>query len=227
MTYSTTRTFRWRFVAACAALVIAGIVAVLATSTRAESSADVTTKSAPLFPAAVGAEQDAQAQSAFRAQFSLLRGADDGLPAAAVIQDPGIDRAAAHEIALASPSALERAGAGTPEARLWVAPRNDGTQCLLAQPADAQGPAVVCSEVGVASDGYLLMTQSRSASDVELYGLLPDGVSAVEVSFVDGSSTTLPVAENAYAAHFAKATTSIAFTDAKGVEHTLDAGIAG
>ncbi|HZV76062.1 MAG TPA: hypothetical protein VFF79_20310 [Conexibacter sp.] len=71
------------------------------------------------------------------------------------------------------------------------------------------------------------MTQSQSASDVELYGLLPDGVDAVTVTFADGSSTTLPVAANAYAARFAKPTASIAFADANGVDHKLVAGSEG
>lgn len=226
MTFSNTRTLRWRLIAAAAVLAIVGIVAVLANATHADSPAagTVGARTVPFFPPAAAPDQVAAAQAGFQAQFAALRGSANAIPADSVINDPGVDRSAAHEIVPASASALAKAGATVPNARLWVAPRDDGTQCLLAQPADAQGPAELCAALEEASSGYLFMTQSKSASDVDLYGVVPDGVDTVTVRFADGSSTTLPVTANAYAAHFTKPTASIAFTDANGVDHKLVAG---
>jgi len=226
MTFSRTRTLRWRLAMTTAALAIALATALLVNATHADSTAPGTigARTAPFFPPAAAAGEVAAAQAGFQERFAALRGPGAAIPAASVIRDPGVDRAAAHAIVPASAAQLAKAGATAPGAQLWVAPRDDGTQCLLAQPADAQGPAELCSTLDEADAGYLFMTQSKSASDVELYGVVPDGVDAVTVAFADGSSTTLPVASNAYAAHFDKPTASIAFTDANGVDHKLVAG---
>jgi hypothetical protein len=198
--------------------VTAVAAAVTAGSTFADSSApEPTTQPSPPapFPPSVADAQAAQAQAAFAERFALLRGGEaQGLPDQSVLQDPGVDRAAAREIVPAG-------GATAPAARLWVAPRYDGTQCLLAQPADAQGPAEACADVEQATGGYLLLTQSASEDDVELYGLVPDGVERVTVAFADGSSATLPVQGNAYAAQVGRPTQSVSFTDATGELHTL------
>lgn len=224
MTFAKTHTLR--LLAAAAVLATIGFVAILTTTTHANSAApDVNgAQTAPFFPPAAAADQVAAARAGFATQFAALRGSSEAIPAASVIRDPGVDRAAAHEIIPASSSALAKVGAEVPQARLWVAPRNDGTECLLAQPADAQGPAQLCASREEAANGQLFMTQTMSASDVELYGMVPDGVDAVTVTFSDGASTTLPVSANAYAARFTKPTASIAFTDGNGVDHKLAAG---
>lgn len=60
---------------------------------------------------------------------------------------------------------------------------------------------------------------------MELYGLVPDGVSEVTVSFADGTTAQLPVTGNAYAGRFSKATASISFTNAAGESFEHNAGI--
>lgn len=224
MTNSNTHVLR-RVVATALLAVVAG-VALLAATTHADPAGpklDGATP-APFFPPAAATDRAAAEQAGFAAQFAALRGAGDAIPAASIIRDPGVDRGAAHAIAPASSETLAAAGAAVPRADLWVAPRDDGTECLLAQPADAQGPAELCASLDEAGSGHLFMTQSKSESDVELYGLVPDGVEAVTVTFADGSSTRLPVADNAYAARFAKPTATVAFADASGAEHRLVAG---
>ena len=73
-------------------------------------------------------------------------------------------------------------------------------------------------------DGYFVMTLTPDADHVELYGLMPDGVDAVTVTLADGTTSELPVVDNAYLAQFDQATSTISWHDADGVEHALNAG---
>lgn len=52
---------------------------------------------------------------------------------------------------------------------------------------------------------------SGSASDVQLVGLVPDGVATVTVSFADGTSQSLGVQSNAYALRSDIATETVSF----------------
>jgi len=226
---STMRARRWWLTAAVALIAIAVAVAASTGSTHASGTTgdEIGVKTVSPFPAAVAADRNAAAHDGFGAAFATLRGAGAALPAESVVQDPGVDRSAAHEITPVASEAAAKAGAAAPKARLWAAPRYDATECLLAQPADAQGPAQLCATLEQAIGGYLFMTQSASASDVELYGLMPDGFGSVSVTFGDGSSIRLPVVENVYAARFEKPTAALSFVDAAGMEHTLTALSAG
>lgn len=174
-------------------------------------------------PAAVVAASEA----AFEDSFALLREpGGESIPATSVITDSALDVGGARQLtpASAARSAGEEGDPEAPEAAVWVAPRADGTQCLLAQLPEADGPAQTCASAERAIDGYFVMTQSRSATDTEIYGLLPDGVDSVDVALADGTTATLPVVSNAYLARFDQPTVSITWIDGDDVEQTLAAG---
>ncbi len=216
-----------RLLKVSAILVIALMCAVAfaATRTSADSSgvAEPTTDPVPGFtyPPAASPADAAAGQAAVAQRFALFRAEQTVVLASMVIQDPGIDRTAGRELTVASAAVLARSNATTPEARIWVAPRYDGTVCLLPLMRDAQGPAEACATADEADSGHLVMTQSRSSSDVDVYGLVPDGVDGVVVQLADGSKHALPVLDNAYAAHFAQPTESVAFEDASGAMDEL------
>lgn len=228
MNFSHTRNLWLRLVLGCGLLAVVAALVMLSAVTHADTSADTTDPTGPMFPPAVSADQSAAQYAAFADRFGLFRASKtEALPADSIVTDPGIERSTVHEIVPASVAELAQSQATVPRASLWVAPRADGTECLLAQFPEAGGPAETCATIEQAQDGYLLMTITQSKSDVELYGLLPDGAGNMTVTFSDGSSTMLPVKQNAYAAHFTKPTASVAFTDANGVDHKLVAGIDG
>jgi hypothetical protein len=83
--------------------------------------------------------------------------------------------------------------------KAWIAPTNDGL-CLLVLPEGAVGVGGTCSSATSAVEGNALVTVAASANDVEVYGVVPDGVSSVDLILQDGSSRTLPVSDNTYSA---------------------------
>jgi len=204
---------------------LAAAAAFVTTTTRADSSARDQVGDAPpagfMFPPATSDAASAAGHAAFAQQFDRLWKRPEVVLASVVIQDPGIDRTAAHELAIVSETALAQAGASAPEAPVWVAPRYDGTECLLPMLRGAGGPAEICASADEAREGKLAITLSRSDDDVAVYGLVPDGVERVRVHFTDGTSSELPVAENAYAAHLARATAALTFVDAAGATHKV------
>jgi hypothetical protein len=62
-----------------------------------------------------------------------------------------------------------------------------------------------------------------SKDDVEIYGIVPDGVASVWVELADGSREKLSVSDNAYAARFSQATKRVEFEDANGETMNLSA----
>jgi hypothetical protein len=220
-----------RLIALSAALVaIAAVAAVsIASATRADSQVparDIQPDVAPppsqaLFPPAAPAAEVVAGRSAFAARFSLLRERETVALASVVIDDPGIARTAAHTVRFASKDALASAGAAPPREQAWIAPRYDGTECILGMSPGADGPGEVCGSATQAADGYLLTTTAWDDHDVEIVGLVPDGVETVVVSLRDSSRSELPVVANAYAGRFDQNTDAIAFTDAGGAHHEI------
>jgi hypothetical protein len=220
-----------RLRAICAALLAVAAIgaAAIATATRADSELparstqpDVPAPAAEaLYPPAAPAAEVAAARAAFEQRFALLRGHETVTLASVVIDDPGIDRGAAHEVRLAPKDALAAAGAAPVRELAWIAPRYDGTQCILGMSPGADGPGEVCGSVDQAADGYLLTTTSWSDRDVEIVGLVPDGVETVAVSLRDGSRSELPVVANVYAGRFDQQTDAVTFTDASGGRHEI------
>lgn len=206
-------------------VLIIGVVAVLCVGTamfalRSPAEVDRNASARPV----AQIETD---QQTFREQFAVMRTSPNVLPHEWLIQDDKIDRNSGREIAPTNDSALRRAGGFPLTSRLWIAQRSDGSECLLAQPEGFQGPAQSCSTAKNALAGRMFMTQSRSRTDVEIYGLVPDGVDSVTIGFADGTSGQLPVSNNAYSAKFDRPTATVSFSDATGEKVEWTAGIDG
>jgi hypothetical protein len=209
-----------------ALICLSAVVALtIATVSRADTAA-VEPAAVEVFPPVTSHAEAAAQWSSFAERFAVLRISDAvAMPASSVIVDRGIDRSTVRVIRSASAERLALAGAKPVSSQLWLAPREDGTECILAQPRDAQGPAEICATLDGALAGHLMMTQTWTESDLEIYGLVPDGVHEVTVEFVDETSAVLPVVSNAYAAHLTKPTQAVVFTDAAGMQHRVLAQI--
>lgn len=89
----------------------------------------------------------------------------------------------------------------------WATVDRD-TICAVSQAAKAStfGPGRTCDEAStLEQDGQLLIGGSASGGESQtpgvvtyLYGLAPDGVSSIDVTFTDGSSQTVPVVDNGF-----------------------------
>jgi hypothetical protein len=163
-------------------------------------------------------------EAAFEDQFALLREpGGEAIPASTHISDAALDIGASRQ--LSPPPAARLTGEDEveqPESMVFVTPRADGSQCLLAVEPDTHGPHQTCAFPDQAVDGYFLMTADGTDGGTEIYGLLPDGVDEVAVELADGSSVTLPVILNGYMARFGQPTASISWTDGNSVPHSLE-----
>jgi hypothetical protein len=170
-------------------------------------------------------ETVADREAAFERHFAKLREpGGDSIPATSEIHDAALDVGGSRQLSSPSATRLASEGAEQPDATVWVTPRADGSQCLLAQLPESGGPSQACAMPEQAVDGYFVMTQSRDDTHAEIYGLMPDGVERVTVRLADGTTSTLPVVENAYMAQYEQMTLSISWQDPNGVEHSLRAG---
>ncbi len=97
----------------------------------------------------------------------------------------------------------------------------------------AFGPGRVCDEASTLErDDQLLIGGSASGSGSQtpgvvtfLYGLAPDGVSSVDVTFTDGTSQTVPVAENGFQLDLegkGKVLAHVTWRDASGQTHSQE-----
>ena len=89
-------------------------------------------------------------------------------------------------------------------------------------PADPAGrsqrPGGTCATLADALAGSLYVVAVNGPEDVEVHGVVPDGIDFVELRYADGTATRLRVTDNYYYVHARKATTSIAVTGPDGVE---------
>lgn len=175
----------------------------------------------PITPPGTPAELAAQ----FASGFALLRApGGSSIPATVGVDDPSLDVADARQLTPPSAGTLARtagdATPGVPDATVWVAPREDGSQCLLAYLHEEESLGGACIWPQDALAGRFVMTQSVTGQDASLYGLMPDGVDSVTVELADGSTAELPVVDNTYMAQFDQPTASITWIDGDGVEQT-------
>lgn len=219
------------------ALALLGALAVTAVALLHDPSSTVAADEAPAGQPGnpyTPRQTPAEHEAAFAANFALLRApADDAVPATLPAVDPTLQLDESRALTPPPARALARGGttdASTPEepdTDVWVAPKDDGSQCLLVYLPTDQTLGSTCAFPVQAVAGQFLITMSRTGTDAEIYGLMPDGVDTVTVTLADGSDATLPVVENAYMAQFDQPTVSLSWTDADGVEHTLPAGSGG
>jgi hypothetical protein len=179
-------------------------------------------------------QSPAELEEAFAADFALLRtpgGAD--IPATARLDDPGLRIDESRRLTpppsrvLARVSTSGDADPQDPDAIAWVIPKDDGSQCLIAYLTDVQQFGTGCAYPADAVAGRFVLTLSRTGEDAGIYGLMPDGVDSVTVDLADGSSAELPVVDNAYMALFDRPTEAVRWTDAGGVEQTVNIGSGG
>lgn len=115
----------------------------------------------------------------------------------------------------ATPAPLDGPGrAATDE--VFVSGGIGDTVCLLILPPLAQGPTGECLAPQTAVAGRLVMTLEHGR-EVEIAGVVPDGVERVTVTLASGVRATLPVTGNAYSALLPGPTTAVSFQGADGV----------
>lgn len=227
----TTPTLRRLLLLLAGAAVVAALVALTGGGTaQSENAPAAAPQPSPTRPyvqpsAAVVAAREA----AFEEQFALLREPGGGaIPASTHISDAALDIGASRQLTPATAARLTgEDDVEQPESLVFVTPRADGSQCLLAVEPGTHAPHQTCAYADQAVDGYFVMTAEGTDGATEIYGLLPDGVDEVAVELADGGSVTLPVIANGYMARFEQQTTAVSWTDGDGVQHSLEAGSGG
>ncbi len=211
------------------ALAATAVVALTGSSSSAAGAAALSGS-----PAAAG-QTVAQLEQTFEDNFALLRSpGGDSIPATAPIDDPGLQVAESRQLEPPPAPAFARAsttGDADPqlpeETIVWVIPKDDGTQCLIAYLPDRENLGGNCAYPSDALTARMVITVSRTGQDAEIYGLVPDGVDTVTVTLADGSTADLPVSDNAYMAAFDQPTRSVRWTDADDVEQSTEIGSGG
>ena len=99
---------------------------------------------------------------------------------------------------------------------VFIAGGPHDTVCLLVLPPGAAGPGGQCTPAGVAASGRSVVTQERRSeewpSQVEIYGVVPDGIERVKVTLDDGTTTILPVSANTYSAALPGPARTVSYT---------------
>ena len=123
------------------------------------------------------------------------------------------DRVDANTLAGFNP-ALARRVSPDPRSQMWVAPADGDAICLVDAPIIARGelPSAHCHTLAQALEGKTVAV-AGSAPQVEIRGLVPDGVREVVVQLADGSTVNASVRDNAYDLIVDKATARISYTD--------------
>ncbi len=90
-----------------------------------------------------------------------------------------------------------------PDVSAWIAKSAEGGICVLAsrhQPVirGAYGLAISCATAEPMDSGTMLELQNPNNATNIVVGVVPDDVSAVEVTFGDGRSETVPAAGNTW-----------------------------
>jgi hypothetical protein len=105
---------------------------------------------------------------------------------------------------------------GSSGAKMWIAPWPGGA-CLFVLPRSLAGPGAGCFNKEQLAAGEGLYTLHYPDGDTDVFGVVPDGSRAVEVSFADGSTRPLTVRDNGYYAHVSRPTKSVTFQGPHGL----------
>jgi hypothetical protein len=87
---------------------------------------------------------------------------------------------------------------GKPNLVVTVTRSSEGGVCVFVERHGARGGGGSCGTAALLKSGETAEVHEQNAPTV-LAGVVPDGVSAVKVTFVDGSSQTVTVADNGWA----------------------------
>jgi hypothetical protein len=167
--------------------------------------------------------------SAHQAPISVLA-SGSAAPMATATLDPGLVASARRRAAATRPAnqavididTARQALAITGGTQVIAGSGSGGQVCvMLSTIVDAGDPNAVPADVPtcVAADDFRTRGVSetfRSGPNVWVFGLVPDGVDSVMLTFADGSTTALKVTNNAFAFHSAKATKALSFTGPAG-----------
>ncbi len=100
------------------------------------------------------------------------------------------------------PASIRKLPVDLPIASAWIARNIAGGICILDarhQPVKGHyGVGVSCSEPSRANSGTYLESSVPGSSVVTIMGVVPVGVSAIEVTLTDGSTKKVPVSDNAW-----------------------------
>ena len=87
---------------------------------------------------------------------------------------------------------------GKPNLVVTITKSSEGGVCVFVERHGARGGGGSCGTAALLKSGETAEVHEHNGPTV-LAGVVPDGVSAVKVTFVDGSSQTVPVAHNGWA----------------------------
>jgi hypothetical protein len=105
---------------------------------------------------------------------------------------------------------------------IYVAGGLGDTVCVLILPPGADGPTGECLAPRLAEAGRLVMTlEHGGGEEVEIAGVMPDGVDRVTVTLASGARVELPVQDNLYSALMPGPTATTSF-DVAGRTVTVD-----
>jgi hypothetical protein len=86
---------------------------------------------------------------------------------------------------------------GKPNLTVTITKSSEGGVCVFVERHGARGGGGSCGTAALLGAGETAEVHEQNAPTV-LAGVVPDGVSAVKVSFVDGGSQTVPVVDNGW-----------------------------
>jgi len=194
--------------------IIAGMVAVLAAAVLVVSTSGSGTRAAA---------------SSAQAPISVLASGSTA-PMATATLDPELLAGVRRRAAEATPATgavidietARQALAITGNTQVIAGSGSGGRVCvMLSTTVSVGGPNAVPTDVPtcVAADEFNNRGVSEtfgSGSDVWVFGLVPDGVDSVTLTYADDSTTALKVTNNAFALHATKATKALSFTGPTG-----------
>jgi hypothetical protein len=191
-----------RVISATAVLVVAGFSGLAVSQSSQSRDGSVIAR----HPRQTHAMRVAHLSQALTDRFEILRAAT---PRTAADQVAGL-RTDSASFSSQTGMLLDKARRlGTVGARgVWVIPTSTGI-CLMAgadYAAGEIGPGGGCFTAGTAVDGdaWQAIGNAEEGGGADLFALVPDGVPSATVTFADGTSTAVPIDNNALMLHVVK-----------------------
>jgi hypothetical protein len=156
-------------------------------------------------------------------RFGVLGSAQhpgDSLPADRTVNAPPFYADQVHHVTPTAP--LDGPGRTAP-GDVYIAGGSDDRVCLVVLPvlepgpSGPTGPAGECHGLAMATKGMTFLTMERDGgAEVDVFGIVPDGVATVNLTLADGRRSTLPVHDNVYSVEVVGTPRSIGFTGSAG-----------
>jgi hypothetical protein len=179
--------------------------------------------------AAIGL-RDAGAHDSYAAYPVLTRAGSSGLTAISGAREANAARGPVWDAAdrAVDVASAREVNVGVAGLRVWVARGTGGSICVLglvARPnrTGASGPASSCSPAGRLGSGATLEQWGPGAKTIFLSGTVPSGVSEIAIHLLDGSTRTVTVVDNAYAAELPTEVRMVTF-ESSGTQKQINLG---